>query len=117
MTRCATAVIAIDPTLEGAARSTFSRMQDDLQKLQAKIIQAAKRKDETLRRQFRHAQARRFRLASRKSGRSDSSTFSTSTARRWSSSLSDVLPGEIGHSLRAHDLRWRGVRHSAEALR
>jgi uncharacterized protein YllA (UPF0747 family) len=45
----------VDPTLEGAARSTLSRMQDDLKKLQGKIIQAAKRKDETLRRQFTHA--------------------------------------------------------------
>ena len=33
---------------------------DDLKKLHAKIIQAAKRKDETLRRQFRHAQAQAF---------------------------------------------------------
>ena len=50
----------IDATLEGATRSTLGRMQDDLKKLQAKIVQAAKRKDETLRRQFRHAQAQVF---------------------------------------------------------
>ena len=50
----------IDATLEGATRSTLSRMQDDLKKLQAKIIQAAKRKDDTLRRQFHHAQAQAF---------------------------------------------------------
>jgi bacillithiol biosynthesis cysteine-adding enzyme BshC len=50
----------IDPTLEGAARSTLSRMQDDLKKLHAKIVQAAKRKDETLRRQFHHARAQTF---------------------------------------------------------
>ena len=54
------AVTQVDPTLEGAARSTLTRMQDDLKKLQAKIIQAAKRKDETLRRQFQHAQAQAF---------------------------------------------------------
>jgi uncharacterized protein YllA (UPF0747 family) len=35
-------------------------MQDDVTKLQAKILQAAKRKDETLRRQFKHAQAQAF---------------------------------------------------------
>lgn len=51
---------AIDATLEGAARSTLGRMQDDLKKFHAKIIQAAKRKDETLRRQFRHAQEQAF---------------------------------------------------------
>jgi bacillithiol biosynthesis cysteine-adding enzyme BshC len=56
----ASAVTAVDPTLEGAARSTLTRMQDDVKKLQAKVIQAAKRKDETLRRQFKHAQAQAF---------------------------------------------------------
>jgi bacillithiol synthase len=50
----------IDPTLEGATRSTRSRMQEDLKKLHAKIVQAAKRKDETLRRQFHHARAQSF---------------------------------------------------------
>jgi bacillithiol biosynthesis cysteine-adding enzyme BshC len=50
----------IDATLEGAARSTLSRIQDDLKKLHAKIVQAAKRKDETLRRQFHHAQMQAF---------------------------------------------------------
>ena len=54
------AVTQLDTTLEGAARSATGRMQDDLKKLHAKIIQAAKRKDETLRRQFRHAQAQAF---------------------------------------------------------
>jgi bacillithiol biosynthesis cysteine-adding enzyme BshC len=48
-------VTQIDATLEGATRSTLTRMQDDLKKLHAKIIQAAKRKDETLKRQFHHA--------------------------------------------------------------
>ena len=56
----AAAVATVDPTLEGAARSTLGRMQDDLKKLQAKVVQAAKRKDETLRRQFKHAQAQAF---------------------------------------------------------
>jgi bacillithiol synthase len=54
------AVTAVDPTLEGASRSTLGKMQDDLRKLQAKIVQAAKRKDETLRRQFKHAQTQAF---------------------------------------------------------
>ena len=58
--RWRTRSLQIDPTLEGAARSTLARMQDDLKKLHGKIIQAAKRKDETLRRQFKHAQAQAF---------------------------------------------------------
>jgi len=60
MDALAEAVAQVDPTLEAAARSTLGRMQDDLKKLQGKIIQAAKRKDDTLRRQFRHAQAQAF---------------------------------------------------------
>ncbi|MBI3046876.1 MAG: bacillithiol biosynthesis cysteine-adding enzyme BshC [Acidobacteria bacterium] len=60
MEALARAAAQLDPTLEGAVRSTLGRMQDDLKKLHAKIIQAVKRKDETLRRQFRHAQAQAF---------------------------------------------------------
>ena len=53
-------VAQVDPTLEGAARSTLSRMQEDLKKLHGKVIQAAKRKDDTLRRQYHHAQTQAF---------------------------------------------------------
>jgi bacillithiol biosynthesis cysteine-adding enzyme BshC len=51
------AVLLIDPTLQGAARSTLGRMQHDLATLHGKVIQAAKRRDDTLRRQFAHARA------------------------------------------------------------
>ena len=54
------AMPALDPTLEGAARSTLERMQRDLQTLHGKMIHAAKRRDETLRRQFIHARALAF---------------------------------------------------------
>ena len=60
MTRLTQAIPALDPTLEGAARSTLERMQRDLQTLHGKMIQAAKRRDETLRRQFIHARALAF---------------------------------------------------------
>jgi bacillithiol synthase len=60
MTRLIETIPALDPTLEGAARSTLERMQRDLQTLHAKMIQAAKRRDETLRRQFIHARALAF---------------------------------------------------------
>jgi bacillithiol biosynthesis cysteine-adding enzyme BshC len=60
MARVIEAIPAIDPTLEGAARSTLERMQRDLQTLHGKMIQAAKRRDETLRRQFMHARALAF---------------------------------------------------------
>jgi bacillithiol biosynthesis cysteine-adding enzyme BshC len=51
---------AVDPTLEGAAKSTLGKMQHDLQTLRGKTIQAAKRRDETLRRQFIRTRALAF---------------------------------------------------------
>lgn len=56
------AMPALDPTLAGAAKTTMSKMEHDLKALQGKVIQAAKRRDETLRRQFTHAQALIFPL-------------------------------------------------------
>jgi bacillithiol biosynthesis cysteine-adding enzyme BshC len=50
----------IDPTLEGTVRTTLGKMQHELHTLHNKVIQAAKRKDETLRRQFQRAQALTF---------------------------------------------------------
>ena len=54
------AVPAIDATLEGAARSSLGRMQHDLRTLHDKIIHAAKRRDETLRRQYARTRALAF---------------------------------------------------------
>jgi bacillithiol biosynthesis cysteine-adding enzyme BshC len=60
MARLIQTIPILDPTLVGAARSTFERMQRDLQTLHGKMIQATKRRDETLRRQFMHARALAF---------------------------------------------------------
>jgi uncharacterized protein YllA (UPF0747 family) len=60
MSRVISAVPALDPTLEGAAKNTLSRMQHDLENLQGKTIQAAKRRNETLRRQFQRTRALAF---------------------------------------------------------
>jgi bacillithiol synthase len=54
------AVPVIDKTLEGKARSVLGRMEHELSSLEAKILQAAKRRDETLRRQFTHVKAQAF---------------------------------------------------------
>jgi bacillithiol synthase len=54
------AVPAIDPTLEGRARSARGRMTHELETLLAKVLQAAKRRDDTLRRQFLHAREQAF---------------------------------------------------------
>jgi uncharacterized protein YllA (UPF0747 family) len=50
----------VDATLEGAAKSTLGKMQHDLQALHGKVVHAAKKKDETLRRQFTRSQAQLF---------------------------------------------------------
>jgi uncharacterized protein YllA (UPF0747 family) len=56
----ALAVPQIDPTLEGAVKSTLGKLQHEVQALHNKVIQAAKRRDDTLRRQFQRAQALTF---------------------------------------------------------
>jgi bacillithiol biosynthesis cysteine-adding enzyme BshC len=56
------AMPALDPTLAGAAKTTVGKMEHDLRSLQSKVIQAAKRRDETLRRQFTRAQSQIFPL-------------------------------------------------------
>jgi bacillithiol biosynthesis cysteine-adding enzyme BshC len=53
-------VPAIDPTLEGAAKSTLGKLQHDMATLRGKVIHAAKKRDETLRRQFVRARAQTF---------------------------------------------------------
>lgn len=58
--RLIAAVPAIDPTLEGAARSLQGKVRHELQGLHHKIIHAAKRRDETLRRQFTRTRAQAF---------------------------------------------------------
>jgi uncharacterized protein YllA (UPF0747 family) len=60
MTRVVEALPALDPTLAGAAKTTLGKMEHDLHSLQNKVIHAAKRRDETLRRQFMRAQAQAF---------------------------------------------------------
>lgn len=49
-------VPAVDPTLEGAVRATQGRIDHELRAMHTKVIQAVKRRHETLRRQFAHAQ-------------------------------------------------------------
>ena len=60
MTAVLSSVPAIDATLEGAAKSTLGKLQHDLAALRGKVISAAKKRDETLRRQFVRAQAQAF---------------------------------------------------------
>ena len=60
MQRLIEAMPALDPTLAGAARTTSGKMEHELRALHSKMIQAAKKRDETLRRQFIRAKAQAF---------------------------------------------------------
>jgi bacillithiol biosynthesis cysteine-adding enzyme BshC len=53
-------IAEVDPTLVAAAETTHERIQDTVKTLRNKIIQASKKKDETLRRQFTRTQALAF---------------------------------------------------------
>ena len=55
--RLKAAVVSVDPTLSGAVETTADRIRETLKTLHGKIIQASKRKDETLRRQFHRTRA------------------------------------------------------------
>jgi bacillithiol biosynthesis cysteine-adding enzyme BshC len=88
----------IDPTLEATAKSTLGRMQHDLQTLHAKMIQAAKRRDETLRRQFMRTRALTF-----PGGHAQERTISfVSFLNQYGPSLVDRLDAELPLDLGRH---------------
>jgi bacillithiol synthase len=60
MGRVIEALPALDPTLQGAAKTTLGKIEHELRALHSKVIHAAKKRDETLRRQFTRAQAQAF---------------------------------------------------------
>ena len=60
MGRVVDALPSLDPTLQGAAKTTLGKMEHELRSLHSKVIHAAKRRDETLRRQYTRAQAQAF---------------------------------------------------------
>ncbi|MEZ5284516.1 MAG: bacillithiol biosynthesis BshC [Vicinamibacterales bacterium] len=60
MAALADVVPQIDQTLSGTVKTTLGKMQHEMHTLHNKVIQAAKRKDETLRRQFTRARALTF---------------------------------------------------------
>jgi bacillithiol biosynthesis cysteine-adding enzyme BshC len=60
MGRVVDALPSLDPTLAGAAKTTLGKMEHELRSLHSKVIHAAKKRDETLRRQFVRAQAQAF---------------------------------------------------------
>jgi bacillithiol biosynthesis cysteine-adding enzyme BshC len=91
------AIPAIDPTLEGAAKSTLGRMQHDLQTLHGKMIQAAKRRDDTLRRQFMRARALAFPRGHAQERTIGFVSFLNQYGPALVDRLHDELPLDMGH--------------------
>ena len=60
MARVIQALPQLDPTLVGAAKTTLGKMEHELRSLHTKVIHAAKKRHDTLRRQFTRAQAQAF---------------------------------------------------------
>jgi bacillithiol synthase len=97
MAKLVAAVPALDATLEGAAKSTLGRIHHDLQALHGKMIQAAKRRDETLRRQFIHARARAFPAGHAQERTIGFVSFLNQFGPALVDRLLDELPLDIGH--------------------
>lgn len=92
------AIPAIDSTLEHTARSTLGRMQHDLHTLHNKMINAAKRRDETLRRQFQRTRAQAF-----PDGHAQERTIgAVSFLNQYGASLIDRLDAELPLDLGCH---------------
>ena len=87
----------LDPTLEGAARSTEGRMKHDLQTLHGKTIQAAKRRNDTLRRQFVHARSLAFPHGHPQERAIGFVSFLNQYGPALVERLEDELPLDLGH--------------------
>jgi bacillithiol biosynthesis cysteine-adding enzyme BshC len=97
MGRITTAMPLLDPTLEGAARSTQGRLRHDLETLHGKTIQAAKRRNETLRRQFVHARALAFPQGQPQERTIGFVSFLNQYGPGLVERLEDELPLDLGH--------------------
>ena len=97
MSRVIGAMPLLDPTLEGAARSTLGRMQHDLQTLHGKTIQAAKRRDDTLRRQFVRTRALAFPHGHPQERTIGFVSFLNQYGPALVERLEDELPLDLGH--------------------
>jgi bacillithiol biosynthesis cysteine-adding enzyme BshC len=97
MAAVAAAVPQIDATLEGAVNSTRGKLQHEVQTLHNKVIQAAKRRDDTLRRQFQRAQALTFPLGHPQEREVGFVWFLNRYGPALVDRLTDELPLAMGH--------------------
>jgi bacillithiol biosynthesis cysteine-adding enzyme BshC len=97
MARVSEALPELDPTLVGAARTTLGRMEHDLHSLHSKIIHAAKRRDETMRRQFTRVQSQIFPLGHPQERTLSVTYFLYQYGPALVDRLLEELPIEMGH--------------------
>jgi uncharacterized protein YllA (UPF0747 family) len=97
MARVSEALPELDPTLVGAARTTLGRMEHDLHSLHSKIIHAAKRRDETMRRQFTRVQSQIFPLGHPQERTLSVTYFLNQYGPALVDRLLEELPIEMGH--------------------
>lgn len=97
MAHVASAVPLIDPTLEGTVETTLGKMQHDLRTLRSKVIQAAKRRDDTLRRQFHRAQVMAFPNGEPQEREVSSVWFANRYGPALVDRLMEDLPLDMGH--------------------
>ena len=90
-------VPVVDPTLTGAVQTTRGRLERDLRTLRGKIIQAAKRRDKTLSRQFHRARAQAFPHGKPQERAVAGIYFLNRYGLGMVDRLLDRLPLEIGH--------------------
>ena len=90
-------VPVVDPTLVGAVQSTRGRLERDLRSLRGKIVQAAKRRDDTLQRQFRRARAQAFPMGEPQERAVAGIYFLNQYGPEMVDRLLDRLPLGVGH--------------------
>lgn len=93
----AAAVSAVDPTLVGAVETTRGRVDRDVQNLRNKVIQAAKRRNATLRRQFHRTRAQAFPDGEPQERTVGGVYFLNRYGPHLVTRLLDDLPLEVGH--------------------
>jgi uncharacterized protein YllA (UPF0747 family) len=87
----------VDPTLVGAVETTRGRVDRDVKNLRNKVIQAAKRRDATLRRQFHRARAQAFPGGEPQERSIGGVYFLNRYGPHFVTRLLDDLPLEVGH--------------------
>ena len=109
--RVVEALPPLDPTLAGAAKTTLGKMEHELRALHSKVIHAAKKRDETLRRQFARAQAQAFPHGHPQERTLGVVYFLNRYGRRLVDLLLEELPIDARASMAVtHDLRSRSCR-------